>query len=1409
MASQGKSKRLKHLKVVNRWCLDFYVAEALDAFRDDEYTLFSQIREHLQSLLEMPIEVHSSLTMKLLVMQFLSRIYDGDKLGTEFEAEGPVTPLESAMTVLEKICEEVELPQSDLERFHTSLREMVVIVCIKSKDFAKAKEMLQKHFPTRNKPKGKAKLLWDLVQRRCSSHPALEQPSYSQFRQNTLDFIERVYTMPQPFLSMVVEKRNGVVGEPKSRRRSRRREENGTQTENHTDHTPAETHQEQDTPEQSSSAPSPAPCGMLPLAVLRRVYEAQAHREGLTVPFSQLLEDVYQEAEQGRAQGAAQEEGLKQPRQQQEEGEGEEVGERQQVDKQPQQEMQEVKMQPQQQEVQEEQLQPQQQQEEQLQPQQQEEQLQQQEEKEVQSGEVAQEQNNVKENVPEKTAGGGEEVREAMANVEEMSEKEAQEEEEEEMEEETQTAKETQDDDGLHLYLSETPLEVTEMEVVVETQEEVVQSEEQEVEEEEEEKQEAQADREEDGSERSAPPPPLSPPLPPAPEEDTETQSPLETESHTETEGGKEQQDTQPDQEEEQQEESVLAKVGEKGVEDARGDSVVPAIIAPSPDPSENPFSQVESPSLLSPPPRITRSRHRGAPRAAHGDSGSPSPLDPHSAALEPQAPVERASGTLELRAPVERASGALEPQAPVERASGALEPPAPVERASGALEPRAPVERASGALEPPAPVERASGALEPQAPVEQASPLVNGCGLPSDATSLLRRRYCTVSVAQLIMLPDSQPESSAASQKSTDSDNKGTPAALGSPSAADDSQTDVTRSPPDSEEEDDDEPIIPRLASTPDRRRASRRRRDPLPDSLPERTDAPAPAPSPARRPRNPASATPSTKDSPTASRNARNRNLVSPPKSSSSVTRRPRESATPSKSGPSATPSKSGPSATPSKGGPGAKRQRDSLPVTSVRGSPGRAWHSNSSSGEDALNSPSSKKRLKGLTMRYSCNTPGPLANAPVAPKRVFRGRPGTFRHRKATGRASGSGPSSRSAPHLQEPSGEESQVDTWRVVRRWKEVTSRLVRRRGSDLEGKDSDAVVRWRVQHRLRDPYSFSDSSGRSSPPRPGSSRLGQAASATVRRSSPTHPGTTRHLGQAASATPRTSSPACLGTTHCLGQAASATPSRAPSSATNTNGKGSTVPTRATPRTTGRSVQLASALPSRSTAAALACARQLAFAIATSTSSESSEADGEGSGVAAWGPEVLASAIATSTSCESSEADGEGSGVGERGPAEAVGPSKQSTPSSRYHTGQSTGSAPSSCYHTGRSTDSAPSSSYHTCGSDTGRSRHSTTNGTATRATCFYRQLMDATATREEWSDEESIFGNSKKSEDSRSYSDNKRRRWAEDESRWIKEGVQRFGVGKWERIRAAYPFQGRTAVNIKDRWRTMQKNMDL
>ncbi|KFV55298.1 Telomeric repeat-binding factor 2, partial [Tyto alba] len=48
-------------------------------------------------------------------------------------------------------------------------------------------------------------------------------------------------------------------------------------------------------------------------------------------------------------------------------------------------------------------------------------------------------------------------------------------------------------------------------------------------------------------------------------------------------------------------------------------------------------------------------------------------------------------------------------------------------------------------------------------------------------------------------------------------------------------------------------------------------------------------------------------------------------------------------------------------------------------------------------------------------------------------------------------------------------------------------------------------------------------------------------------------------------------------------------------------------------------------------------------------------------------------------------------------------------------------------------------------------------------------------------------------------------KWTIQESEWIKEGVKKFGEGRWKTICQKYPFQNRTAVMIKDRWRTMKK----
>ncbi|TKS69903.1 Palmitoyltransferase ZDHHC7 [Collichthys lucidus] len=51
-----------------------------------------------------------------------------------------------------------------------------------------------------------------------------------------------------------------------------------------------------------------------------------------------------------------------------------------------------------------------------------------------------------------------------------------------------------------------------------------------------------------------------------------------------------------------------------------------------------------------------------------------------------------------------------------------------------------------------------------------------------------------------------------------------------------------------------------------------------------------------------------------------------------------------------------------------------------------------------------------------------------------------------------------------------------------------------------------------------------------------------------------------------------------------------------------------------------------------------------------------------------------------------------------------------------------------------------------------------------------------------------------------------RRMWTESETLKLKEGVQKFGEGNWNKIKAYYSFKDRTNVNLKDRWRTLKKS---
>ncbi|XP_038856440.1 telomeric repeat binding factor a [Salvelinus namaycush] len=111
--------------VVNRWMVDYYVSVAFEAFKNEQDTDFCEIRDILQCHLVRPLEANDATPKKIRAIQFLARINDGDKLDFSFDSQEDLTPLESALSVLDSIREESPVPQKDVDRVQKSIREMV------------------------------------------------------------------------------------------------------------------------------------------------------------------------------------------------------------------------------------------------------------------------------------------------------------------------------------------------------------------------------------------------------------------------------------------------------------------------------------------------------------------------------------------------------------------------------------------------------------------------------------------------------------------------------------------------------------------------------------------------------------------------------------------------------------------------------------------------------------------------------------------------------------------------------------------------------------------------------------------------------------------------------------------------------------------------------------------------------------------------------------------------------------------------------------------------------------------------------------------------------------------------------------------------------------------------------------
>ncbi|XP_030898495.2 telomeric repeat-binding factor 2 isoform X4 [Melopsittacus undulatus] len=205
-AGGPKRRRLLEEAVVNGHVLQFYFHQAVAAYRAGRNRDFRQLRDVMQALLVRPLEKDHVMARRLRLMQFLSRVEEGENLDCTFDKESDLTPLESAIGVLELIQTEFAVSEEAMETLEEMVKEAAVIVCIRNKEFEKAAEIVKRHIGKDPKSQKKKKELLTIIQSKDYSHPAVRSFSYKDFQWNTFQFLQAYMDDSEPLLQAMFKK---------------------------------------------------------------------------------------------------------------------------------------------------------------------------------------------------------------------------------------------------------------------------------------------------------------------------------------------------------------------------------------------------------------------------------------------------------------------------------------------------------------------------------------------------------------------------------------------------------------------------------------------------------------------------------------------------------------------------------------------------------------------------------------------------------------------------------------------------------------------------------------------------------------------------------------------------------------------------------------------------------------------------------------------------------------------------------------------------------------------------------------------------------------------------------------------------------------------------------------------------
>uniref|UniRef100_A0A663MUN8 Telomeric repeat-binding factor n=1 Tax=Athene cunicularia TaxID=194338 RepID=A0A663MUN8_ATHCN len=160
--------------------------------------------ERLGSLLVRPLEQDCTVSKMLRIMQLLSRIEEGENLDCTFDKESELTPLESAIGVLDLVQREFSVAEKTMETVQKMVKEAAVVVCIKNREFDKAFKIVKRHMGKEVKNQKKRNELLTLIREKNFTHPIVKNFSYKNFQQSVFQFLETYVDDSEPLLLTVL-----------------------------------------------------------------------------------------------------------------------------------------------------------------------------------------------------------------------------------------------------------------------------------------------------------------------------------------------------------------------------------------------------------------------------------------------------------------------------------------------------------------------------------------------------------------------------------------------------------------------------------------------------------------------------------------------------------------------------------------------------------------------------------------------------------------------------------------------------------------------------------------------------------------------------------------------------------------------------------------------------------------------------------------------------------------------------------------------------------------------------------------------------------------------------------------------------------------------------------------------------